>query len=69
MDWAKSRRLLQEDTRNIYALGFGATYTRGFMVILMAKFWEMLPANLNKYCVTITILFTITDIQKKSLLP
>ena len=27
------RRQLQEDTRNIYTLGFGATYTRGFTVV------------------------------------
>ena len=27
------RRQLQGDTRNIYILGFGATYTRGFTVV------------------------------------
>ena len=32
--WIKwiERRHLQEDTRNIWVLGFGATYTRGFTV-------------------------------------
>ena len=32
LQWIE-RRQLQEDTRNIYVLGFGAIYTRGFTVI------------------------------------
>ena len=32
LQWIEQRQL-QEDTRNIKTLGFGATYTRGFTVV------------------------------------
>ena len=31
---------LQEETRNIYVLGFGATYTRGFTVLVLLELKE-----------------------------
>ena len=35
MDWAKT--WMQEETRNNLVLGFGATYTRGFTVLVSTR--------------------------------
>ena len=44
LQWIE-RRQLQEDTRDIWVCGFGATYTRGFTVLLDIILWGHIEKN------------------------
>ena len=60
LQWVE-RRQLREDTRNIWTLGFGAIYTRGFMVIALLTHWSCSLAPSQKGVITFPISWSNKD--------